>query len=299
MTRAGNSEASQKLSFRRMTFAHDWYPSPRSPRFYLDAYTIPLQRKPGAEVFAGLEIDVVQSGNGNFYLDGRRYELTAGDVFFYDCMIPHDFQAYGKEGMKLLGGHMMVEAVIAASPVRGDMRLYEPFVALRSGLSPLLGRVPAIGALLKEALRMQQSRRSDWDVLAWSRLFAAVTEVRARFAATGGKGGTPKWSDHTSLVVQALECIHAHFAEPLSLDSIAAASACSASTLSHVFAQVMHASPIDYRNRLRVVRAVEMICQTDAKLNRVALDVGFESLSQFYALFRRLTGRTPASLRGK
>jgi AraC-like DNA-binding protein len=95
-----------------------------------------------------------------------------------------------------------------------------------------------------------------------------------------------------------IEFIHQHYIEPIGLDDIARASACSVSSLSHVFAQVMHFTPIEYRNRLRVVRAMELLCGTNEKLSRIATQVGFESLSQFHDLFKRVTGRTPASVRG-
>ena len=287
-----------RLAFRRMHFERQWYPTPRSPRFYMEPYTIASDRVPGAEVFAGVEIDLVLSGRGGFYLDGRTYELAPGTVFFYDCMIPHDFTTPGPDKLELLGAHMLVDAVIAAGPVPGDLRLYEPFVALRSGFSPLVAGPEEIAGQLRDAWEICRSRGPDWDLLAWSRVHAALTGVRAGFAEMVAEQRNPSWLQHTSLAAAAIEFIHQRYAEPIGLEGIARACACSVSSLSHVFSQVMHVSPIEYRNRLRVVRAMELLCGSNEKLSRIAAQVGFESLSQFHDLFRRVTGRTPASVRG-
>jgi AraC-like DNA-binding protein len=286
-----------KLAFEKRHYEREWYPTARSPRFYMEPFTVRNGAKCVAEIFSGVEVDVLRSGHGWFYLDGRRHEMHPGDIAFYDCMIPHGFSPAAGEEMVLLGAHMQLDAVIAANPVRGDMRLYEPFVALRSGLEPVVRGESFYAGVLEEAYRVYHSRCMDWDILAWSSLQSVLVSIRGRLSDMVAERRNPYWLDENGLVGNALEFINDHCCEPITLEQIARACACSVSSLSHVFSQVMDISPIDYRNRLRVIRAVERIAQTTEGLNQIALSVGFSSHSQFYDLFKRLTGRTPASLR--
>ena len=49
--------------------------------------------------------------------------------------------------------------------------------------------------------------------------------------------------------------------------------------------------------RLRVLAAIEQLAGTDHSVTRVAMDVGYSSLSAFQAAFRDLTGQTPSEYR--
>lgn len=53
---------------------------------------------------------------------------------------------------------------------------------------------------------------------------------------------------------------------------------------------------IDWRQRARLARALEMLADGHA-VTTVALDLGYESVSAFIALFRRTFGATPAAFR--
>ncbi|MEZ5703421.1 MAG: helix-turn-helix domain-containing protein [Burkholderiaceae bacterium] len=52
----------------------------------------------------------------------------------------------------------------------------------------------------------------------------------------------------------------------------------------------------DWRQRLRVVRALPML-ESGQKVEAVALDLGYGSASAFIAMFRRLMGVTPDEFR--
>ncbi len=49
--------------------------------------------------------------------------------------------------------------------------------------------------------------------------------------------------------------------------------------------------------RLRVLAAIEQLAGTDHSVTRIAMDVGYSSLSAFQAAFRDLTGHTPSAYR--
>jgi transcriptional regulator GlxA family with amidase domain len=54
----------------------------------------------------------------------------------------------------------------------------------------------------------------------------------------------------------------------------------------------------DWRQRLRVVKALAML-ETGHSVESIALDLGYSSASAFIAMFRRMTGTTPDKVRGQ
>lgn len=52
----------------------------------------------------------------------------------------------------------------------------------------------------------------------------------------------------------------------------------------------------EWRQRLKVVKAMPML-ESGAKVEAIAMDLGYASASAFIAMFRRLTGQTPDEYR--
>jgi len=86
----------------------------------------------------------------------------------------------------------------------------------------------------------------------------------------------------------------------LSLPQLAERMDCSVNHLSQVINAGFGASFYDYVNGYRVRRAADILCTGDTGSNAildVALEVGFNSISTFYAAFKKITGQTPAQYR--
>ena len=71
----------------------------------------------------------------------------------------------------------------------------------------------------------------------------------------------------------------------------------SANHLSTVFKQHYGLSPLGYFNQKRFEYAKKLLAETDQPIIDVAGEIGFDSLSAFYAFFKRHTGITPKNYR--
>ena len=72
---------------------------------------------------------------------------------------------------------------------------------------------------------------------------------------------------------------------------------CHPSHLCKSFKRYFDETPTDFLNRLRLRRAVKLLADPDLKIASAAAELGFESLSHFHRLFKRLYGLTPAQYR--
>jgi AraC-like DNA-binding protein len=91
--------------------------------------------------------------------------------------------------------------------------------------------------------------------------------------------------------------IQEHFADQLSLRSVAKAAGISPGHLSEKFRQITGVNFVDYVGRIRVEQACARLENGDARISEIAFDVGFQSLSQFNRVFKKVSGKSPTEYR--
>jgi AraC-like DNA-binding protein len=96
---------------------------------------------------------------------------------------------------------------------------------------------------------------------------------------------------------KARKFIEQHSAEPLSLSKVAAAVNISANHLSEKFKEVTGTNFVDYIARIRFENAAALLHDVDVRTSEIAFAVGFQSLSQFNRVFKRLAGKSPTAFR--
>lgn len=101
---------------------------------------------------------------------------------------------------------------------------------------------------------------------------------------------------HTRLQ-QAIEYIHAHLDQELSLAEIAGAVNISPTYFANLFKRATGISPHQYVVQQRVERAKLLLSKTDLTIADIALQVGFSNQSHLTRHFKRLIGVTPKQVR--
>jgi AraC-like DNA-binding protein len=96
---------------------------------------------------------------------------------------------------------------------------------------------------------------------------------------------------------QARAFIDRNFERSLDLDEIARQAHFSRYHFHRLFRQHYGVTPHEYLIEKRVHRARELLMETDLTITNVCLEVGFESLGSFSALFHRYVGHAPSRYR--
>lgn len=96
---------------------------------------------------------------------------------------------------------------------------------------------------------------------------------------------------------QAIDYIHTHLDQDLSLVELANVVNISPTYFASLFKQAMKISPHQYVIQQRVEQAKVMLSKTDLAIADIALQVGFSSQSHLTQQFKRLTGMTPKQVR--
>lgn len=98
---------------------------------------------------------------------------------------------------------------------------------------------------------------------------------------------------HFSLISRVIRRIESHYTENLSVDRLAAEANMSVSAFHHNFKAVTSTSPLQYLKSYRLHKARLLMLHDGTKASAAALQVGYESPSQFSREFKRYFGVTP------
>lgn len=95
-------------------------------------------------------------------------------------------------------------------------------------------------------------------------------------------------------IVQAKLFIDKNYAEDIDLDNIADEAYFSKFHFIRLFKSIYGNTPHNYLRRIRIEHAKELLVKNFA-VSRVCMQVGFDSVSSFTGLFKKLTGTTPSA----
>ena len=84
-----------------------------------------------------------------------------------------------------------------------------------------------------------------------------------------------------------------HFSEPVTLEQIAAQAEMSPRYFCRFFQELTHRSPIEYLNYYRIEQAGDRLLHSALSVTEIAYNCGFNDLSYFIRVFKRLKGVTP------
>lgn len=98
-------------------------------------------------------------------------------------------------------------------------------------------------------------------------------------------------------LLRAKDFVDAHYAEPITVDDLAAAAGLSRAHFSRMFTRTFGESPRSYLQTRRLERAAALLRYTDRSVADIAVLVGLRSVGSFTTSFARVYGRPPAAYR--
>lgn len=120
---------------------------------------------------------------------------------------------------------------------------------------------------------------------------------------TGSQGGKLKAmasiGSHTQKIAQATDYLQRHFAETITVETLADLCGMSVSGFHSHFKKTTSLSPLQYQKTLRLTEARRLIVQENRNIAEAAYQVGYESPSQFSREYKRHFGQTPSRTQEK
>lgn len=98
-------------------------------------------------------------------------------------------------------------------------------------------------------------------------------------------------------IIRALNYMHEHYNEPLTIPGLADSAYLSVSGFQRMFKRHTNATPLEYLMRLRIGKACALLVTTDQTVSAIASLVGYHNLSLFNRQFLKLKLESPGQFR--
>ncbi len=221
--------------------------------------------------------------NGQF----RREHTRAGDVCIVPAHTRHWIYSSGEQGLILLSLDPAFLAQVAYDTINCDRIELTPQFAHPE---PLLYQ---LGLSLKTVV---QADAVESRFYAQS-LGVALTAHLLQYYTTQ-KYLLPSGNSVPALQLQqAIDYIHAHLTEGLSLEAIAAVAGMSQYHFTRVFKQAIGITPWQYVVQQRIEAAKRLLAKHELSITQVSQQLGFSTQAQFSSFFRKHTGMTSTEYR--
>ena len=238
-----------------------------------------------------IELGFVVAGEGEYVLEGTRFDIRAGDLFLVRPNEQHCVPTITSDELSSFNIHfspLYVWRVLSDYIEAGRLNC---FVRSDIAISARVRGNARVTALLEE---IRGAFIRD-DRFALRRLVPALlVEIAEGLPPCEVALGSTL---HLGDVRSAVHYIEENLSEHITLEDIARAGNMSKSHLNEWFRTVTGMTPYEYLLVTRVERSVELLRSTDMTVLAVSENCGFSNLANFNKAFKKRTGLTPQAYR--
>ncbi|MDQ6419322.1 AraC family transcriptional regulator [Paenibacillus sp. LHD-117] len=245
-----------------------------------------------------LEINLIKSGSGYYIINGQTYEFEQGDVFLINSNDLHC--AYETEDLVMLV--VTFDPSWLAHGLRMDPELLSPFREMGKHYTNRLQRdhssIGHLRSLLMELQEEHEGQRRSYSTMVHSLLLRFLATVNREFrSANPRKNGGNISARQLERMRQVIMVMEERYAHPWTQEELAALVFLSPSRFSDIFKRAVGMPPMLYLIHIRLERALAMLEKGGMKITDIALECGFQTLTNFNRLFKKHIGITPGATR--
>lgn len=243
-----------------------------------------------------IEIVYTSKGVMDQIVNGKHFKTKKGDLLFINYNSVHSFRPVGDASYynicfypETLGNFITQDNAFALLSLSAFSKISKES---NEGIVSFLAKEQkSIVGIFDEMLREQNERQSRFDVINESYMNILITMI-IRKTDLPESEGQDTWTQLAGYIEQNLD-------SDLSLSSLAKKCFYNPSYFCRVFKDKFGTNLVDYVNRKRVERAIELLTTTELSIESISNSIGFSGKSVFYRTFSKITGKTPAEYRSK
>lgn len=235
----------------------------------------------------------------NLILQGSKTLTVGGTSFHYDpatyFVLSVNMPAAGVVHPAETGEPYLAVSLTLDASILATMLSELPRAAIEQEGKGAFSVAPVTPDLLDAWVRMMRLMRSPSDIAALAPAYEREILYRVLQGPMGWMLRDIAWPDSAlSRVSRALQRLRTEYAEPLSIDELAAESSMSVSAFHRHFKALTSLSPLQYQKQVRLLRARALLASTRCSVTSAAVEVGYASPTQFSREYARAFGLPPA-----
>lgn len=249
-----------------------------------------------------LEIAFVTEGTGKFLIENRTYAFSEGDVFVLSNNEFHSLQARAGGTFKHCALYFLPSLIYQPGGVLRDARLLWPFFNRSRTFE---NEVPLewegkkrLAQLLKSILGECAGRGREYELAVRNRLMEMLLVILRAYPPSYFSGREQVREDReTKNIEKVFQYVRENIRGDILLGRAAEIACMSESRFCRVFKKTTGHTLLDYVNRVRIDLARQLLLRSDTKVEQVASEVGFNTPSYFFKIFRRYANLSPDEYR--
>lgn len=246
------------------------------------------------------EIFYVRKGRLQFYVEGKEYTLCSGDGIFIPASLVHNAQKREGESCEYTAT-VFSESWLLGYTEAGSNRYTKALKTNRGECTYVIsGKEPENEELLRIISGFDRYMKlpvEQYELRFIGELFICFQELYQRhFSKIGIQDET---AESRLGIQQSLDYIQEHYAKNLTLEELAEKSGYSISHFGHRFKEFTGEAPFEYVNRIRVIKASEALLFSSRHITQIAGECGFNNISYFNRVFKKIIGFSPREYRKK
>ncbi|MBT2338956.1 MULTISPECIES: AraC family transcriptional regulator [Pseudomonas] len=239
---------------------------------------------------------IIAQGSKLAYLGPRTLEYGAGHYLIQALPVPFECETYAMPDAPLLGISVAIdrallgELVLAMGLMPGRSLAAQTPESMTSAVldGAMRGCVERLLQCLHDPVECQVMGQARLRELLFAALRGPQADVLRALVEQQGQ---------FARIAASLSHLHAHFTEPLNVETLASCANMSASTFHEHFKRSTLLSPVQYLKRLRLLKAQRLLLVEGKGVAQVAHEVGYQSSSQFSREYKRYFERSPGEER--
>ncbi|WP_105616991.1 helix-turn-helix transcriptional regulator [Vallitalea okinawensis] len=247
------------------------------------------------------EISLILQGEGTYQINGKMYEIQAGDIYIIGNDIQHGLHV--KEGcsVKNMVFHFEPRFIWAGGLDQMNRNYLRTFIgqskSFNHRLSPELPITKMLTNLLVQCSSEFERHQLDYDLLIKSTFMTILVWINRHYAESFEVDSKRQSRVDYYRMNEVISYIHQHFMDAIRLDDLAALAHLEPSYFSKVFKEINGISPVSYINYVRIDKAIRMLRDYHCTLEQVSWKCGFKSYSNFVKIFKKIRNETPSTYR--
>ena len=237
-------------------------------------------------------IVIIGQGRKTGYLGGKTFVYDANNYLVLAVPLPFECKTEGSREAPLLGLSVGVSPGLVA-----ELLIQIEQAPPANGSQPQAIQATALdGRLSNAAVRLLECLRSADDARILGPQIVREITYRVLLGELGHNlGALAAPHTHFGQITRVLTRIHTDYARSYDMGALAREAGMSVSTFHTHFKAVTSSSPLQYLKNVRLHKARMLMVHEGANAGTAALQVGYESVSQFSREFKRLFGNGPAA----
>lgn len=240
-----------------------------------------------------VEIIVIKKGEGIVSVDLTEYKVQKGDVIFVMSGQLHGIRQLGSSTMEY--ENILFKPTLLKSSGH-DMcweQFISPLLSASSAIFPVIRSNHKLETYIQNIDELCDEKHTGYQVAVKGYLYQIIHFLLSECATVISKSSRR----YTDKIKTVLSYVDAHYAENISVESMAKLCFYSKSYFMKFFKESMGSSFVSYLKDYRLEIASRMLLATDDNILDISSACGFDNLSYFNRSFKKKYGVTPGKYR--